>query len=210
MISCIIPAYNEERFIADVIKAVKSCKLIDEIIVVSDGSTDKTVSIAKNFGVKVIELKNNIGKAGAVYEGLIYSHGDIILLVDADLRGLNNENIEKLIRPVLENKADMAIGINIPFVANKFSGLRAIKRSLLENIISFKGSDFKKLDYNLENVLNHQAKILGLRIKEIKMKGVRNVHKIKKYGIKEGLKRTIRMYYEISVYLIKNAILKIK
>ncbi|MGC8981459.1 MAG: glycosyltransferase family 2 protein [Minisyncoccia bacterium] len=48
MISCIIPAYNEEKRIKDVIEAIKNSKLIDEIIVVSDGSTDNTYEMAKN------------------------------------------------------------------------------------------------------------------------------------------------------------------
>ena len=210
MISCIIPAYNEERFIADVIKAIKNCNFIDEIIVVSDGSTDKTAKIAKNLGVKVIEIKNNIGKAGAIYEGLMHSKGDIVLLVDADLRGLDRKNIENLIKPVLEGRADMTIGVNIPFVANKFSGLRALKRQILEKIISEDPKGFQKLDYNIENALNQKAKIWNLKVEEVKLNGVRNVHKIKKYGLKEGLKRTIRMYFEIVIYLLKNFIPKIK
>lgn len=133
MISCIIPAYNEETRIKDVIYAIKNSNLVDEIIVVSDGSTDKTGEVARSCKVtKVLELKNNIGKGGAIIEGLKYAKGEIILLADADLRGLNKENLEKLIKPVLEDKADMTIGCNIPFVKKEFSGLRCLKRFLLE------------------------------------------------------------------------------
>jgi glycosyltransferase involved in cell wall biosynthesis len=121
MISCLIPAYNEEERIKDVIYAVKNSNLVDEIIIISDGSTDQTSEIAKKCKVtKVIELKNNLGKGGAIIKGLKYAKGEIILLVDADLRGLNKENLEKLIKPVLENKADMTIGCNIPFVKKDF------------------------------------------------------------------------------------------
>jgi len=204
MISCIIPAYNEERFIADVIKTVKNCKFIEEIIVVSDGSTDNTANIAKNLGVRVIELKKNLGKAAAIFVGLKHIKGDIVLLVDADLRGLKEEHFINLIKPVLEGSADITIGGGIPFVANKYSGLRVIRKETLEKIISKSPDKFKKLDYNLENEINYWASLLNLKVVYVKMKGVRNVHKIIKYGIKEGFKRTLIMYYEIANYLIKN------
>lgn len=205
MISCIIPAYNEEARIKDVIYAVKNSNLVDEIIVISDGSTDKTSEIARACKpTRVIELPHNIGKGGAIIEGLKYAKGDIILLADADLRGLNKENLEKLIRPVLENQADMTIGCNIPFVKKEFSGLRCLKRFLLEPKTQ---EDFKRLKeskFNIENELNHKAKKENLKVVYVKMEGVRNVHKIKKYGLKEGLKRTIDMYLQLLKYSLFN------
>ncbi|MEM4648287.1 MAG: glycosyltransferase family 2 protein [Candidatus Pacearchaeota archaeon] len=201
MISCIIPAYNEEKFIKDVIEILKKCEFIDEIIVVSDGSTDNTALIAESLNVnKVIQLEKNIGKAGAIFEGLKYAKGDIVILVDADLRGLTEKNLYRLVKPILENTADMTIGSGIPFVMNKFSGLRALRKWFLEKISKDFPDYFKSLEYNIENELNTQAKILGLRVKYIKMEGVRNVHKIKKYGLKEGLKRTLKMYLQLALY----------
>jgi glycosyltransferase involved in cell wall biosynthesis len=205
MISCIIPAYNEETRIKDVIYAIKNSNLVDEIIVVSDGSTDKTGEVARSCKVtKVLELKNNIGKGGAIVEGLKYAKGEIILLVDADLRGLNKENLEKLIKPVLENKADMTIGYNIPFVKKEFSGLRCLKRFLLEPETNEEYERLLKSRFNIENELNTKAKKKNLKVIYVKMKGVRNVHKIKKYGFKEGLKRTIEMYLQLAFYFIKH------
>lgn len=201
MISCLIPAYNEEKYIKDVIEVVKNCDFVDEIIVISDGSTDKTAEIAEALGIKVIKLEKNLGKGGAINEGLKYAQGNIILLVDADLRGLNRENLYKLIKPVLQNKVEMTVGAGITFVANKFSGLRAIKRFVLEDKNFLE--KLKNSDYNVENLLNDRIKQLNLKSKYIKMKGVKNVHKIKKYGFKHGLKRTLRMYSELFLYLLK-------
>ena len=68
-ISVIIPAYNEEATIAEVIKTVKQVPIINSIIVVSDGSTDRTVEIANSLKVNVFEMKKNIGKGGAIKKG---------------------------------------------------------------------------------------------------------------------------------------------
>jgi len=207
MISCIIPAYNEGERIKDVIFAVKNSQLIDEIIVVSDGSTDNTYEVAKSCNVtKVINLKKNIGKGGAIIEGLKYAKGEIILLVDADLRGLNKENLEKLIKPIIENKADMTIGCNIPFVKKEYSGLRCLKRFLLEPENPQELERLRKSRFNIENELNTKARKNNLKVAYIKMEGVRNIHKIKKYGLKEGLKKTIEMYSQLASYFIKNKI----
>lgn len=86
-ISIIIPAHNEEKAIANTIKAVKKLtynKNLLEIIVVDDGSTDRTAEIAKSFkNVKVISKKRG-GKASALNLGLKYARGEIVACVDAD------------------------------------------------------------------------------------------------------------------------------
>lgn len=55
---CIIPAYNEEKTIGDVINTVKKVGLVDKIVVISDGSTDNTARIARNLGVNTIDRKS--------------------------------------------------------------------------------------------------------------------------------------------------------
>ncbi|MGC8981460.1 MAG: hypothetical protein ACP5JU_00715 [Minisyncoccia bacterium] len=136
-------------------------------------------------------------------EGLKYAKGNVIVLVDADLRGLNRENLERLIKPVLENKVDMCIGSNIPFVVKQFSGLRCLKRFLLEDEKLGSIENLKNSRFNIESELNKRAKRGGFKVLYVKMKGVRNVHKIKKYGLREGIKRTIDMYVQILKYKIK-------
>ena len=61
-ISAIIPAYNEAERIHQVLRVLKKMDIINEIIVVSDGSTDETAAIARKFTTHVIELDDNIGK----------------------------------------------------------------------------------------------------------------------------------------------------
>ena len=63
-VAAIIPAYNEEYTVGVVIEALLSCPLIDEIIVVSDGSTDGTVQSAQRYPIKVVALEKTWARAG--------------------------------------------------------------------------------------------------------------------------------------------------
>jgi cellulose synthase/poly-beta-1,6-N-acetylglucosamine synthase-like glycosyltransferase len=88
-ISILIPAYNEEKVLSRTIETVVETVYPDkEIIVIDDGSTDRTYQIAQSFsdrGVKVIRRPNG-GKASALNHGLLFSKGEIIVIVDADSR----------------------------------------------------------------------------------------------------------------------------
>src|SRR4051812_16479626 len=111
-VAVIIPAYNEEQRIANVLRVAVKAKLADEIIVVSDASQDRTAYIARTFeGVRVLELAFNTGKGGAMAAGAAATEAEIIAFVDADLTGLKPEHIDQIIRPLLDQRCDMCIGI---------------------------------------------------------------------------------------------------
>ncbi|HHY03766.1 MAG TPA: glycosyltransferase family 2 protein, partial [Thermoanaerobacterales bacterium] len=107
LISAIIPAYNEEKTIGNVLSTLSSMDFIDEIIVVSDGSCDRTVSIAKRYNVRIIELSSNQGKSNAVLKGVSSTKADIILMLDADLIGLTREHVISLTEPIINDNVDM-------------------------------------------------------------------------------------------------------
>ena len=124
-VSVIIPAYNEESKIATTLTPLVSTDMFAEIIVVDDGSTDKTSDIAAARGVKVIRMKKNRGKGSALNEAAKIVKGTIIVLLDADL-GESAQEVKKLIKPVVERKADLAIA-TFPR-NNKKSGFGLVKR----------------------------------------------------------------------------------
>lgn len=104
-ISVVIPAFNEEKFIADVIKVVKSSKVVDEIIVVDNNSSDNTSKIASSCGATVAFCKKQ-GKGYAMEKGLKLATGDIIIFIDGDICNYKKNFISKLINPIVRNEAD--------------------------------------------------------------------------------------------------------
>ncbi|MDU2198112.1 MAG: glycosyltransferase, partial [Peptostreptococcaceae bacterium] len=124
-ISMIIPAYNEEVKIKDTLESIKGIKEINEIIVVDDGSTDKTTKIAseiKSEKIVVLKLDKNRGKGYALNYGLkiAMKNAEIIGFLDADL-GSSANDVKKLIDPILNDEADVVIAKFPP--AKKKGGL---------------------------------------------------------------------------------------
>lgn len=114
-LSIVIPVYNEEKTVESVIKAVDAIRLKvkKEIIVVNDGSTDKTVTIVKNLSKRIkltfINLHRNSGKGVAVSEGIKKAKGDYVVIQDADLE-YDPRFLSNLVEPVISNKAEVVYG----------------------------------------------------------------------------------------------------
>ena len=104
----IIPAYNEEQALPDVIS--KTLKYVDKVIVVNDGSVDRTAEIALEAGAEVINHSTNLGKGEALKSGFkAISDDSIIITIDGD--GQHNPNeIPDLIRPIIEDGVDLVNG----------------------------------------------------------------------------------------------------
>ena len=104
----IIPAYNEEKALADVIG--KTLEHVDEVIVVDDGSSDKTSEVAIEAGARVIRHSVNLGKGEALKSGFKAIGDDsIIITIDGDGQHDPSE-IPDLIRPIIEDGADLVNG----------------------------------------------------------------------------------------------------
>jgi dolichol-phosphate mannosyltransferase len=114
-LSIIVPTYNEDPTVAEIIRRIKAVDLSSqgvkkEIIVINDGSIDKTQEILKNIkGITILTHEKNKGKGAAIRTGLEKSSGDIYIIQDADLE-LNPAEYPTLIEPILKKESKVVYG----------------------------------------------------------------------------------------------------
>ncbi|ADG06247.1 glycosyltransferase family 2 protein [Kyrpidia tusciae] len=206
MLSLIIPAYNEEERIGQVLDAVIAAGVFDQVIVVDDGSTDRTAEVATAHRVEVVRLPTNRGKGAAVAAGLSRAQGEVIGFLDADLVGLRPEHIRALVLPVIEGQADMTIGL---FGGGRLStdlaqkltpiltGQRVVHRRWLPP------ADFSMARYGIEVLLHKHVKDSGGRIVEVSLDEVTHHMKEEKLGWRKGVAARLRMYWDILKVMAK-------
>ena len=106
-IAAVIPAFNEEVAIGSV--ALLTGEHVDEVIVVDDGSSDRTAHVAEMAGARVIRHHKNRGKGAALKTGFEAADADIVVTLDADGQH-NPAEIPKLVEPILRGEADVVNG----------------------------------------------------------------------------------------------------
>jgi glycosyltransferase involved in cell wall biosynthesis len=116
-LSIIIPVYNEEKTIREIVSQVKKVKLpiglAKEIIVVDDCSGDESYKILKNIdGLQLIKHDKNMGKGAAIRSGIKKSSGNLILIQDADLE-YDPFDYPKLVDPILSGKTKVVYGTRL-------------------------------------------------------------------------------------------------
>ncbi len=208
-IIAIIPAYKEEIAIGSVV--LKAKKHVDRVIVVDDGSPDKTAEVAELAGAEVIRLDRNYGKAYALMRGLERAKEldcSVVVMLDADGQH-DPDEIPRVVNPILRGEADMVIGSrfldvrgDIPkyrilgqkiltfttnfgsnvSITDSQSGFRAINRKALENL------NFKSYGYSIESEMICYLSYKGLVIKEVPISAIYDVpNKHKKNPFSHGL-----------------------
>ena len=112
-VSVVIPAYNEMKTIAEIVRRVQATGIPEEIVIVDDGSTDGTRDVLKQLdgigNVRVILRERNQGKGAAVMDGIRASIGEVLLIQDADLE-YDPRDFPGLLRPIEEGIADVVYG----------------------------------------------------------------------------------------------------
>ena len=202
-ISAIIAAYNEEKTIAEVLTVLTRNRLIDEVIVVSDGSTDSTVEISKTFDVTTIALRENRGKGYAMRVGVDYARHDILFFVDGDMFNLTDQHIADLIHPVLRDESDMNIGVrNRGPIRNFFhlqmkvgpvlSGIRVMRREVWDTVPVRYQERFK-----IEAALNFFCSQAGYRQQQTVVYNLGHLIKESKRGLAPGLAARWEMSREV-------------
>ncbi|HLD28521.1 MAG TPA: glycosyltransferase family 2 protein [Patescibacteria group bacterium] len=193
-ISIIIPGHNEAENIGRVLKSIVKVKELNEILVVADACEDDTAGVARKFkGVKVLERKTSSGKGSAMIAGVKATKGDIVMFADADLESLTPEHVTKVLKPVIEGKAIMSIGLRdrvfglgaiIPKIYPMYAigGERAMTRKFFNNI----PKDKNTLDFGIETVMNYYARYHKLKVAMPVLKDLRQIIKEKKWGFWHG------------------------
>ena len=108
----VVPAFNEERKIGSVIDELRAYAADLEVVVVSDGSVDRTAEVAAAHGAHVVRLPFNLGIGGAVQAGFQYAaHGGYDIVVRCRRRrSARPAELGKVLAPVLNDEADIAVG----------------------------------------------------------------------------------------------------
>jgi glycosyltransferase involved in cell wall biosynthesis len=200
-VSAIIPARDEAPTIAGVIGPLLSHPLIDEVIVVDDASTDDTADRARAAGATVIPMPLNGGKAAAMSRGVEAAHHDVLFFSDADIIGLSDDMISRIVTPVTSGSQTMYVGIRgrQTYWANRLlhftpilGGERALRRELWDHV----PTEYKK-NFQIEIALNFFAKTNGYRMGFEVMRGLSQVIKEKKRGLLPGLWQRLSMIADI-------------
>lgn len=215
----VVPVYNEEDIIKDTIDGLKKIDLIDEIVIVNDGSTDNTASVIKDLGVSIITMVKNQGKGYAMKKAIEEMSYDYIAFVDGDL-GFTSVEVEKLIKPVVLGEVDFTIA-KFPKISDvsktkggfgfvktlakkgvylytkkeidtSLSGQRVYKKRVIENM------KYIPSDYGIEVAMTIQALSAGYTFKEIP---VRMTHRYSQRSLR-GFKHRGKQFFQILKTLI--------
>ena len=206
-VAAIVPAYNEGATLREVLSVLKAAPSIDEVLVVSDGSTDDTVEIARSLGLRTIHLRQNQGKGRAMEIGVAHTDAEILLFVDADILNLTVDLIQRLIEPVLSGHSDMNVGIRhrgrpLNAIQDRtgplLSGVRCLRREIFEAV-----PDSHLEGFAVETGLNWACDQLGCRTTTTVMYNLKHLVKEKKRGLIQGLYARYRMFAAVfGAYLV--------
>jgi len=226
----LIPAYNEAETIEKVIKGTEKHHIFP--LVIDDGSIDETSKLLEDLGVQVLINRKNMGKGKSIEKGIRFIQGNPILskkvkaiiILDGDLQydylKYNKIEAKKLVEPILNSEADVVLSVrrNIPYfrhwIANKLwmwlfnslYGLKDVDGNPIKDICALrvysKEMAFKLLNscgfgsgYVTEAHALIELSKLKARVKQVKINA--------NYYEKSGVKRGVRMFFGIFIFMLK-------
>ena len=207
MITVIIPALNEEKTIAQVVKLAKKSPGVSEVVVVDDKSMDNTIEKARKEGAVII-TSTRLGKGASMKDGVLVAKNEIIVFLDADITSYPENVIELLTAPLINNKSDFVkscftrqagrvtelvakpllsiLNPSFPNFQQPLSGMIAGKKSL------FKKCEFEE-GYGVDIGILMDMYNLGVRITEVNIGNIENrMQQLEQLGkMSRGVAKTI-------------------
>lgn len=183
-VSVLIPALNEAATIAATVRGAAGCGLVDEVLVIDDGSVDGTGELAAAAGATMVRRAAPGGKGEALNAGLRQASGEVLVMLDGDI-GESASEIGKLLEPVLAGEADLTIArfprakrkggfglvkglarwgirrLSGLEVESPLSGQRALRRAVVEQLGGFASG------YGVEVGMTIDAHRLGFVVREV-------------------------------------------
>ena len=207
-VSVVVPAYNEAGRIGAVLEPIVASSLIDEVIVVDDGSEDGTAEEAKGFPVRVVTLPENRGKAAALAVGVSEARNDTLLFLDADLVGLTAGHVDQIVTAYHSEELDMVVGVftdgrKNTDLAHKINPYASGQRVLSRRLWKRAQENVEEMDYGIEFALSRLASKEGWRKEYVKLEGVTHILKEEKRGLVKGVLDRLKMYGDMVKWLFK-------
>jgi glycosyltransferase involved in cell wall biosynthesis len=205
-VSAIVPALNEAATIKHVVHTLLACAVVDEVIVVDDGSTDGTAAQLP-LGVRCLRNERPQGKGQAMQRAVTEARGDVLCFFDADIIGLTTVMVTSIVLPVLTGEADMVVGLRwlpryrvrfLRAMLAKLSGERALTRELWNSVPAG-----LRCGYKIEAALNVTARRTGMRVRNQLMPGLKQIIKERKRGLLPGLLARFCMAVEVASAYIR-------
>lgn len=205
IVDAVIPALNEERTVASVVRAVLRSPFVRAVIVVDDGSTDGTAKAAEAAGARVVRHAKRRGKGAALLTGAAATDASILLFLDADLFRLTPAHVAAILAPVLSGARAMNVGLRdhgfldhlvarLPLV----SGQRALRRGVIDAVprALIQG-------YGSEIALNAACRYRRLPRGLVFLPGLAVRRKFDKVGLLRACGQYTRMWFQVARALFR-------
>ncbi len=196
LVSAIVCAYNEEKTVKPILEVLLSHPKVDEVIVVNDGSTDRTEKVIgsiKSDKLVKIHHQKNLGKGAAIVNAVKTAKEEVLLFVDGDTRNLCQAHIDMLLSPIWIDPKCMVIGLRegeklldktLNAILKSLGGERAIMKKYVMPLLP----KIKDSGYGAETILNLATVRHNRRIYYVPLPRLSHPLKTAKRTLKEVLK----------------------
>ncbi len=207
-VGVVIPAFNEAHNLSRVLLNICETPWLAKVVIVDDGSSDSTLSIAQQYAshddrLMALQLPKNQGKAGAMLAGVRALQTDFVIFLDADLVGVHPNHLENLYRPIEAGTTEMSIAVfrhggmltdASHLVAPNLSGQRCLRRVDAEKILI----PLADTRYGVETGLTAYAKRQNWQTRKVVWQGVTHQMKEQKQKKLLGVYNRWQMYRQIA------------